>query len=183
MGELKSAWEIAQERASRLGKLSPEEERRQKEEECRQIGSAIAIRWLNNAEKSIELDKYPEEQKGLIKQAVLKHLIEAIELKNPNRLERIRQGIAMLYPGANSAIEQITQLAQEYEGAERKRFNESEGKGGEILHQMRISGTAVGEINSKAVAEWQKDEAEWTQAFVSRLDNLKQELYSALVRG
>ena len=178
MGEMKSAWEIAQERASRLGKLSPEEERRQKEEECRETGSALARRWLEGREQTIELANSPEEQKEPIKRAILEHMIEAIDLKGLGKLERIIQGITMSKLGADSATEQIKQLAQEYEEAKRERIGEIEREGREILHQMRISGTAVGGINIEAAADWQKSEEQWIQSFTPRLDNLKQTLLS-----
>ena len=38
MGEIKSAWEIAMEKAEKLGKLPPEELRRQKEEKYGENG-------------------------------------------------------------------------------------------------------------------------------------------------
>ena len=40
MGELKSAWEIAQEKANKLGKLSDEEKEQQTRQRYRQIGQA-----------------------------------------------------------------------------------------------------------------------------------------------
>ena len=46
MGEIKSAWEIAVERVEGLGKLSPEELRRQKEEEYALIGQVLADKYL-----------------------------------------------------------------------------------------------------------------------------------------
>ena len=175
---MKSAWEIAQERANRLGKLSPEEERQQKEEEYRQIGNGLAQRWLENMDQRIEMDSYAEEQKRPIQRAILERLVDGIELKEQARLERIIQGITMLEPGTDSAMKQIRQLAQEYEATKREKIGELERKRREILHQMRISGTAVGSINVEADADWQKSETQWTQTFASRLNNIKQTLLS-----
>ena len=105
MGELKSAWEIAQEKANKLGKLSSEEERRQREEKCRQIGQAMAQRWLDGSQGqnlAAEINNYPEEEKSLIKQAIIDYLIEAIDFQSSKSgmsgLERAIEGIASLEP-------------------------------------------------------------------------------------
>jgi len=91
MSELKSAWEIAQEKANKLGKLSAEELQRQREEECRQIGQGIAQRYLDNPESlslDIELNKHPEEGRGLIRKAVASHLIQALDLSSWSGISR-----------------------------------------------------------------------------------------------
>jgi len=46
VGEIKSAWELAMEKAERLGKLSPDERSRQKEEEYRSIGQTLVEKYL-----------------------------------------------------------------------------------------------------------------------------------------
>ena len=203
MGELKSAWEIAQGKADKLGKLSSEELQQQGEEKCRQIGQAIAQRYLDNLESldlEVELDKHSEEEKGLIKRAVGSHLIQALELSSQSgtsrrpterdggmkqnnrsggayfRMERIIQGIAGLEPKSGAITERMRQLFQEYEGATREARREIERKGKETLHQLRISGTAVGDINIEAMPQWQQTWHRLREPFEPRLDNLKQEL-------
>jgi len=199
MGELKSAWEIAQEKANKLGKLSAAELRQQREEKCRQIGQAIAQRYLDNVESldsGIELDRYSEEEKGLIKRAVASRLVQALELSTgwgtrggPGaavesyrsggacpRLDQIIQAIASLEPKSGAITERVRQLFQEYEGATREARHEIERKGKEILHQLRISGTAVADINVEAMPQWQQTWHRLGVPFEPRLDNLKQEL-------
>ena len=203
MGELKSAWEIAQGKADKLGKLSAEELQQQREEKCRQIGQAIAQRYLDNLEPldlGIELDRHPEEERELIKRAVASRLIQALDLSSRSetspdttgrhgrvkqnnrsggvylRLERITQGIASLEPKSGAITERVRQLFQEYEGATREARHEIERKGKEILHQLRISGTAVGDINVEAMPQWQQTWHRLRKPFEPRLDNLKQEL-------
>ena len=63
MDELKSAWEIAQERANRLGKLSAEEKEQQERQGYRQIGQVLAQKWLDNPQRldlTAELNKQEE---------------------------------------------------------------------------------------------------------------------------
>jgi hypothetical protein len=184
MGELKSAWEVAQEKASKLGKLSEEEERQQREQKCRQIGQGMTQRWLNNSSEqnlAAEINNYPGEESNLIRQATLGYLAEAIELKNSKiGSERAIQGIVSLGPKSQPIVERVTGLVQEYEQAKREIRQELQGKDRGILHQLRISGTAVGDINVEATPQWQQNEQRLLEAFSPRLDALKQELIKSL---
>jgi len=197
MGKLKSAWEIAQEKADRLGKLSPAEMQRQREQECRQIGRAIAQRYLDNPESlslAIELNKY-QEKKDLVRQATLTHLTQAIDLRfltsfgmtskpgMASKLERIIQGIATVEPKSESIIERIRGLAQEYAPLADKTRRATEIKCRKTLHQLRISGTAVGNINIEATPQWQQSWHLLTEPLESRLDSLKRELINSISSG
>ena len=173
MGELKSAWEIAQEKADRLGKLTVEEEAQQREQRYRQIGTAIAQRYLDNPETlnlTTELNKRPEEEQESVKRAILNHLIQAMDL------EKAIQGIVSLEPESQPVIEKITRLLQEYEVAEKKTKQELESNYRETLHQLRVSGTAVGAINVEATPQWQQAQQRLVEALEPRLNSLKQEL-------
>jgi hypothetical protein len=199
MGELKSAWEIAQEKADRLGKLSPAEMQQQREQECRQIGTAIAQKYLDSPQPlplAIELNKY-QDKKDLVRQATLIHLTQAIDLESwsgtsPDstrhdrsggaypRLEKIAQGIATLEPKSQPIIERIRELAQEYEQLADKARQAIETSQRETLHQLRISGTAVGNINIEATPQWQQSCHRLAEPLESRLDSLKQELINSI---
>ena len=191
MGKLKSAWEIAQEKADRLGKLSLAEMQRQREQECRQIGRAIAQRYLDNPETlslAIELNKY-QEKKDLVRQATLTHLTQAIDLRfltsfgMTSKAEKIIQGIAAIEPKSESIIERIRGLAQEYEQLADKTRRAIEIKCRETLHQLRISGTAVGNINIEATPQWQQSWHSLTEPLKPRLDSLKRELLNSISSG
>ena len=182
MAELKSAWEVAQEKANKLGKLSPQEIQQQRKQECWQIGSAIAQKYLNDIEPpnlAAELNNYPTEERDLIKPAILNHLVQAMDLKSHSKLEKIIQGIAAIEPKLQSIIERIRELDQEYAQAVRKTRQTVENRGRETLHQLRVSGTAVGGINIEATQEWQQSWNKLTEPFAPRLDNLKRELIKA----
>jgi hypothetical protein len=196
MGELKSAWEIAQEKADRLGKLTTEDEERQRKQRCDEIGQALAQRYLDNPDSLNlidELNKRPEEEQELVKRAILTYLIQAIDLKggteasseaakydsggelNP-RLEKITQGIISLKPESQPTVEKITRLVQEYGKTEEKMKEELENKVREFLHRIRISGTAVGDINIATMSSWQHAQQLLVEALEPELNNLKREL-------
>jgi hypothetical protein len=184
MSELKSAWEIAQERANRLGKLSAEEKEQQERQEYRQTGQVLAQKWLDSSQKldmTAELNKHKEKERDIIKQAVIEHLVKAIELTTTqgiNRLKRVIEAISSLRPELQPKAEEIGQLVQEYEGAEQKIRQELEGNYRETLHQLRISGTAVDIINIETDHQWQLARQRLIEAFTPRLNDLKRALIS-----
>ena len=179
MGELKSAWEIALEKSEKLGKLTAEEEQQYLEEKYRQSGMAIVRRYLDDPRMqslTSGIMAYPEEEKKLIKKAALNEFIAALDLKNPTELSKICQGIVSLEPDRQPLMEQIAQLGAEYEQARKEARLEFETEGREVLHRLRISGTAIGDINVEASEEWQEKEQSLVATFGPRLDSLKQEL-------
>ncbi|MFO7995749.1 MAG: hypothetical protein R6U93_01150 [Dehalococcoidia bacterium] len=186
MGELKSAWEIAQERANRLGKLSAEEQEEQARQRCRQIGQVLAQKWRDSPQQLdiiAELNKHKAEDRDMIKQAVIERLVEAIEFttaENPNEAKKIIAGISSLGPELQSKAEELGNLIQEYEETERKIRQELESDYRETLHRLRISGTAVAGINMEANPEWQLARQRLVEAFAPRLDDLKRKLTSPL---
>jgi hypothetical protein len=184
MGELKSAWEIAQEKVNRLGKLSAEEKEEQERQRYRQIGQVLAQKWLDSSQRldmAAELNKYEEKEREIIKQAVIKRLVEAIEFtttRGINSVKRTIEAISSLEPELQPKAEEMGQLVQEYEGAEQKIRQELETNYRQTLHQLRISGTAVDAINIEADPEWQVARQKFVEAFTPRLNDLKQALIS-----
>ena len=184
MGDLKSSWEIAQERANRLGKLSAEEKEQQERQGYRQIGQVLAQKWLDSSRQvdmTAELNKYEEKERDIIKQAIIKHLVEAIEFTTTqgiNSVKRVVEAISSLRPELQPKAEEIGQLVQEYEEAEQKIRQDLESNYRETLHQLRISGTAVDAINIETNNQWQLARQELVEAFTPRLNDLKQALIS-----
>jgi hypothetical protein len=184
MSELKSAWEVAQERANRLGKLSPEEKEQQERQRYRQIGQALAQKWLDSYQKpdmTAELNKHEEKERDIIRQAVIEHLVGSIEFTTTqgiNSGKRVIEAISSLKPELQPKAEEIGQLVQEYEEAEQKIRQELESNYRETLHQLRISGTAVDSINIASNPQWQLARQELVEALIPRLNDLKQALIS-----
>jgi pantothenate synthetase len=85
-------------------------------------------------------------------------LIKALNLRYPAELAEISRGITALStsPAASKTLDEIKALFQEYTESEEKERQEIEKSGREILHQLRISGTAVDKLNIRAKEEWQK---------------------------
>jgi hypothetical protein len=184
MGELKSAWEIAQEKANRLGKLSTEEKEQQARQRHRKIGQALAQKWLDSSQKldiTAELNKHEEKVRETIRRVVIEHLVEAIKFTTSQgitSMKKIIEVISSLEPELQPKAEEIGHLAQEYEEAEQKIRQELESGYRETLHQLRISGTAVGTINIEADPKWQVARRDLIEAFTPRLNDLKQALIS-----
>jgi len=185
MGELKSAWEIAQEKANRLGKLSAEEREQQERQRYRQIGQVLVQKWLDSSHQldiTAELNKHEEKDREIIKHALIEHLVEAIEFtttRGVNSVKRVIEAISSLGPELQPKAEEIGQLVQEYEEAEQKIRQELESNYRETLHQLRISGTAIDVINIEADPKWQLARQELIEAFTPRLNDLKQALISS----
>jgi hypothetical protein len=185
MGELKSAWEIAQERANRLGKLSAEEEEQQARQRCDQTGQVLAQKWLDASQQldiSAELKKHKEEERNIIKQAIIEHLAEAIGFtatQDIRGMKKAVEGIGSLGPQLQPKAEEISKLVQEYEGAEQKIRQELESDYRETLHKLRISGTAVDAINIEVTPEWLLARQELVEAFTPRLSDLRQGLINS----
>jgi hypothetical protein len=184
MSELKSAWEIAQERANRLGKLSAEEKEQQERQTYRQIGQVLAQKWLDSSQQldiTAELSKHEKKKREIIKQAVIENLVEAIEFtttRGMNNVKRVIELISSLRPELQPTTEEISQLVQEYEGTEQKIRQELESNYRETLHQLRISGTAVDSINIEPDPQWQLARQGLVEDFTPRLNDLKQALIS-----
>jgi hypothetical protein len=183
VGEIKSAREIAQEKASKLGELSSEERKRQRQDRCRMIGKSLAENYLSQYNIRIletELNKQSTQDKVLTKKAAIHQLIEGINLRYSSKLDKISQGILTLANNATAAetIGKIKELFQEYDETENRVRQEIENSGIEILHQLRVSGTAISRINIRAKEDWEQRLNQLTGPFEERLNYLKQCLHN-----
>jgi len=181
VGEIKSAWEIAQAKASKLGELSIEEREKQRQSRCRLIGKSLAEKYLSQYDISFlraELGKHSAQDKDSISEAAIHRLIEGIDLRYAPTLDKISQGILTLTDNttATTTLGKIKELFREYEEAENRERQEIEKSGREMLHQSRVSGTAISQINIRARDEWQKKLNQLAHPFEGRLNQLKHEL-------
>jgi len=182
MSELKSAWEVAQERASRLGKLSAEEKEQQERQRYRQVGQVLAQKWMDSSQRldvTAELSKHEEKGREIIKQAIIEHLIETMGFADTqaiNSVKRVIEAISSLKPELQPKVEEMGQLVQEYELAEQKTRQELESNYRATLHQLRISGTAVDAINIEDNPQWQLARQGLVESLAPRLNALKQAL-------
>jgi hypothetical protein len=185
VGEIKSAWELAVEKVEKLGKLSPEELQRQKTEKCGSIGQGLAEKCLTGLalrDVKIELDKYKGEERELVRAALASKLIDAIELGGAERLSKVIEGISELKLKSGEALAgirtEIEQLFEEYREAEQKKRREVDAAARGVLHQLRISGSAIGSVNPEVVPEWKNELDKIALPYRERLDSLKARLRS-----
>ncbi len=193
MDELKSAFDRAMERVERVGKLSPEEMRERKEAEFTPAGRAIAERYLEHGHEKLfgeEIGKHGGEEGAIVKRAALGRLVESIDLTSYDTAEKAMKGVLALSGESdagevNGIIESMVGLFKEFgEELQSKYVIEKEGIEGEereLLHQLRISGSAVGEMNMAASESWGRAYREFSAPFRERLEALKKGLVRAAV--
>lgn len=152
MGELRSSWEIAQEKAGRLGNLSTEEKEQQKEAAYRSAALAIMKEYLDGRgirylEK--ELNKYHGGEREIMRRTVLDCLIEAIDLNDNAKLGPVLDGINALHTGVNTEayVKAIGALYEEYRDACEKERRQMDVESLKALREKGISGSAVQAIN------------------------------------
>jgi len=165
-----------------LGKLSAEEKEQQERQRYRQAGQALAQKWLDSSQRldvTAELNKHEENEREIMKQAIIEHLIETIGFANTQTIHSVKkviEAISSLKPELQPKAEEMGQLVQEYELAEQKIRQELEGNYKETLHQLRISGTAIDAINMEDNDRWQLARQELVESLAPRLNALKQAL-------
>jgi hypothetical protein len=171
------------EKVDKLGKLSPEELRRQKEEKCGSIGKGLAERYLSGLalrDLKLELDKHKGEERELVSTALASDLIDAIELGDAERLAKVEEAISGLKLKAKEGLAaisgEIEQLFAEYREADQKKRREVETAARGVLHQLRISGSAIGNVNPEVVPEWKSELDKIAQPYCERLDDIKARL-------
>lgn len=183
MDELKSAFDRAMERAERVGELSPEEMRERKEAEFTPVGRAVAERYLEHGHESLfveDVNKHAGDEGDIIKRAALVRLVESIALSDYEMAERAMKGVLTLSGEVGGIIESMLGLFQDFGEEVQRKYSSERGKldaeERELLHQMRISGSAVGQINLAASESWGRIYREFSAPFVERLEALKAEL-------
>ena len=125
--EIKSALEIALERAQKLGALSAGEKQRLKDEELIASGEALAKRYLNGlplCDVEVELGRRKEEDRQIISRHLLLRLVDTIDIKHIAGNERILAAIQHL-SGNSGVVQSIRYLLEEYENAMEKARQEN----------------------------------------------------------
>lgn len=193
MGEhrIRSAWEIALERAERLGKLSAEDMRRRLEEELAPVGTALAQRYLAGLpfrDVETELEKRPAQERGVLAQAAMSALCDVISLEGGERVQRAIEGARLLCPekSATEACDGIRHLMAEYGQSLGDAQTKLQPTIRRVLERrlgdVGISGSAV-EVNVMASAEWRKAAHTLRDRYQGRLDGLKSTLLAACDRS
>jgi len=180
MSRIKSAWEIAMERAAKR-EVTAEELQRQVREKCRFAGKALAERYLNDSDLKqlkADLEKYQNEEKDLMIKATVSGLIESLELGNYEKLEKAAEGIFHL-TGNEKVKETKGRLYIIFDGfksAEQKKRREIEESGRKLLNRLGVSGEAVKIINPGGNEEWVRELEKTARPFEEEFIKIKEEL-------
>ncbi len=161
--------------------MSPEEREGQRQDRCRLTGESLAEKYLNHHNIDIlkdESGKHSAQDKDLISQAAMHRLLQDINLRYPQILAEISRGILTLADSttAMKTLDEINELFREYADLENKEKQEIEKSGRDMLHQLRISGTAISHLNIRAKEEWQEKLEQTALPFDERLNHLKLKL-------
>ena len=179
--KIKSALEIAMEKAAKISKLTPEELMEQKEREYKPRGKAIANKYLGGtlrgADIEIELDKYQGKEKEIVRKAFLSTLCQSIELEDAEKSRRAIAGMQTLE--SNAPLEEIKgeieKISSEFQQQREQRYTVLEASNREKLRELWISGSAV-KLNLEDKEDWQQELKKLQLVYDSRINKLKEKL-------
>ena len=156
--EVKSAFDIAMERARKLGGLSAEDKMKLREEELSEVGQALGKRYLSGLpirDVELELGKYKENRQILIRY-FLAFLMDKISLTDPVDVETILEAIRY-FSKSPEVVAGVKSTMNEYQTAVERARHGIQGKLGTArrreLAKKGISGSAV-EPAIESAPEW-----------------------------
>ncbi len=181
MAEIKSAFEIAMERAEKIGSLTKEELAAQKWEEK---GKRVAAAFLNGKIKNLQegLKDIPGEHIQTVLSGANDILLRNIVLpRDPHQWDTIKRAMAGLVEIkgslASQVMPQIEQLLKNYESTMehyRQQFKQqvSQTMGGQDMASMQMDSEGLNALASMQ-EEWNKLSGEISQQFEQQLQPLK----------
>ncbi len=177
--KIKSALEIALEKAQKLGALSEEERQRLRDEELVAAGEALAKRYLNGLplrDIDVELGKRREEDRQIISRNLLSSLVDKIDMEHIAGAEGILAAIQHL-SGDSGVVQSMRDLLREYQSATEKAWREN----GSALEAAKRNELELKGISGSAVAPAIETSPEWLQ-IRQRLDSHYQERLEEIKR-
>ena len=178
---IKSALEIAMERAASMPNLTQEELAEQKEREYQPRGAAIGRRYLEGALKErdllTELSKYQGQEGEIVRRAFLLTLSQSIRLENKSVSLKALEGIKAVEPlaGFDEMKRQIEAIFDEFNQQLEQEVPRYEALENERLEQLGISGSAV-KPNLEESQTWQEELKQIQSEYDSRISKLKENL-------
>ena len=195
MGELKSAYERAMEKAGKLGSLSSEEMKKQEEERLLLVGRAIAEKYLNHGHTQVlkdDIEKFRADEKNVVSRGARLGLAESISFDKgvtAEALDRVLAGLLTLATGNQGAIEELIskvkglfeELEAELDRTYSNEFRRIESDKRGLLYELGISGSAIAGINVEGSFAWEQIENDLRSQYNAKLEPLKRELSQAVV--
>jgi hypothetical protein len=179
--KIRSALEIAMERAASLPDLTQQELAEQKQREYQPRGAAIARRYLEGALKErdlqTELSKYRGQEGEIVKRAFLLTLNQSIKLESKTMSLKALEGIKTVEPtaGFDEMKQQIEAIFDEFNQQLEQEIPRYEALENERLEQLGISGSAV-KPNLEESQTWQAELKRIQSEYDSRISKLKENL-------
>ena len=197
MGEMKSAYDRAMERAGKLGKLSPDEMKKQEEERLITIGRAIATKYLTHGSVQVlkdDIQKLRAEDRDLVGRGSRLGLAGSISFDKGVTLEaldRVSEGLVALASGKKGQIDELIgsvkglleELETELDRTYSSKFSRLESERRGLLQGLGISGSAVAGVNVEGSSAWQQIEDGLRAQYSSKLEPLKKKLAEVVVKS
>ena len=197
MGEMKSAYDRAMESAGKLGKLSPDEMKKQEEERLITIGRAIADKYLTHGSTQVlkgDIDKLRSDDRVLVSRGARLGLTGSISFDRGSTMEpldRVATGLAALATGKQTQVEELIsnvkglleELEAELDRTYSNEYSHLESERRILLQGLGISGSAVAGVNVEGSSAWQQIEDELRAQYSSKLESLKKRLAEVVVKS
>jgi hypothetical protein len=194
MGEMKSAYDRAMERAGKLGKLSPDEMKKQEEERLLTVGRAIADKYLGHGHAQVfkdDIDKFRAEDRVLVAKGARLGLAQSLSFDKGvtmEAIEKVAEGLVALVADKKSTIDELIgsvkklleELEAELDRTYSSEYSHLESEGRVLLQGLGISGSAVGGVNTEGSTAWQLIEEALRGQYNTRLELLKVKLSQAV---
>ncbi len=191
---MKSAYDRAMERAGKLGKLSPDEMKKQEEERLLTIGRAIADKYIVHGSTQVlkgDIDKLRAEDRDLVARGARLGLVASLSFDRGvtlEAIERMAAGLTSLATDKKGAIdemrEKVKSLLEEMEAELDKTYSNEygrlEGERRVLLQGLGISGSAVAGVNVEGSSAWEQIENELRSRYNANLEPLKKKLTEAV---
>jgi hypothetical protein len=178
-GKVKSALEIALEKAQKLGGISSDEKQKLKDAKVESVGLALSKRYLKGLpvrDVEMELVKYQENRQTIVTH-LLFYLADEIDMSDPEGAQRILEAIKH-FAGA-SAAEKIGSLLNRYRSAMEQAWQKNQRMLGAAkrreLAKMGISGSAIKPAIEDS-PEWLETKQQLHSDYQKRLEDIKSSL-------
>jgi hypothetical protein len=195
MGEMKSAYDRAMERAGKLGSLSPEEMKRQEEERLVTVGRALAEKYLGHGHTKVlndDIEKFRGDEKDLVARGARLGLAGSPIFDKGvtmEALDRVVSGLTALATGKQGAVEELIgkikglleEMEAELDRTYSSEYSHLESERRVLLQGLGISGSAVAGVNVEGSSAWQRIEDGLRAQYNANLEPLKKKLAEAVV--
>lgn len=181
---IRSAWEIALERADRLGQISAEELRKQNEVEYLPLGRGLANRYLEGLpfkEVENQISRFEGNPREFVEKGLKESLIDNVDLTENERSLKALKAILQMDKGGqlSDCARLLEQLFDAYTAAKDRSAAVSEkdpmAQAIEILAKRGITGSGI-RPNTEGLKNFSPEKVDFDAEYEVRLATLKEQL-------